>query len=229
CRFSFLGFSLSGSSMRRTGCLLATLRRGGTGVSDLRRHGPMKHDPGLLHTLNPYVLISQREVGQEDVAVEELKAILSLEKAHRFVLQKSRNGGLVLAALQLHSTLLVEPPDLHALGIFGALEHLGHRACRSRIVRRGWRLPQRFVGPDVVVVAAEAVEDQLLLDGVVAWWPGGLFAERPMHALVPTILLGVPRLDALGLDPKLHPPDRQLAEPSDTRRGERRTVVRANA
>jgi hypothetical protein len=57
-------FSLYGSSMRRTGCLVGTLRRGGTGVGGLRCHGPMKHDPGLLHTLNPHVLVSQREVGQ---------------------------------------------------------------------------------------------------------------------------------------------------------------------
>jgi hypothetical protein len=59
-----------------------------SGVGDLNGHGPMKHDPGLLHTLNAHLFVSQRQNGQEHAAVEELEAVPFLfDKADRFILE----------------------------------------------------------------------------------------------------------------------------------------------
>ena len=46
-----------------------------------------------------------------------------------------------------------------------------------------------------------------------------------MHPLMATILLRVPRLDPLGPDPQLQPPDRQVGETAYGGGGEGDTVV----
>jgi hypothetical protein len=51
-----------------------------------------------------------------------------------------------------------------------------------------------------------------------------------VHALVPAVLLGMSRLDALDLDAQAQPPDRQLAEAVQRmRRGKRDRVVGPDA
>jgi hypothetical protein len=49
-----------------------------------------------------------------------------------------------------------------------------------------------------------------------------------VHALVPTVLLGMTGLDPFRADPQPHPPHGELGESADRGRGKRRTVVGAN-
>jgi hypothetical protein len=49
-----------------------------------------------------------------------------------------------------------------------------------------------------------------------------------VHAFVPTVLLGMRRLDQLGIDAEAGPPHRQLGQAAESRRGERDTVVGAD-
>jgi hypothetical protein len=43
-------------------------------------------------------------------------------------------------------------------------------------------------------------------------WFGGFGLERQMHALMTTVLLGVPWLDSLDANPEAKPPNGQLAQ-----------------
>jgi hypothetical protein len=53
----------------------------------------------------------------------------------------------------------------------------------------------------VVEVLDEPVEAALLLQEVTGRRLGGFLLERQMHALVATVLLGMPGLDAFDVDP----------------------------
>lgn len=53
--------------------------------------------------------------------------------------------------------------------------------------------------------------------------------ERAMHALVPSVLLGMTGLDALMANAELHPPDGQPREPTRASTRERRPIVGAHA
>src|SRR5947207_14760367 len=80
----------------------------------------------------------------------------------------------------------------------------------------------------LVVLDAEVVEAPLLADEV---RPGGasrLVLEGAMEALMPSVLLGVARLDQLGRDTETDPPHREPRDPPDRLAGERRAVVAAD-
>ena len=61
-----------------------------------------------------------------------------------------------------------------------------------------------------VELAGEGVEAGLLLQAVEAWWTSRLLLEGEMHTLVATVLLWMPRLDALDRNAEPESPDRQL-------------------
>ena len=80
--------------------------------------------------------------------------------------------------------------------------------------------------PLVVVAADEVVEAGLLLEDVLRGRSGGLDLQRPMHPLVPAVLLRMAGRDAFDLDPESQPPDRELAEVEQSlRAGEGNAVI----
>jgi hypothetical protein len=59
-------------------------------------------------------------------------------------------------------------------------------------------------------LAEEGIETVLLLEAVKARRAGRLLFEREMHALMPSVLLRMTRLDAFDRDTEPEPPDREL-------------------
>ena len=68
--------------------------------------------------------------------------------------------------------------------------------------------------PDVVELVDEGVEALLLLEQVRSRRTGRLELERAVHPLVPAILLGMGRPDALELDPEPQPKTESLVSPA---------------
>jgi hypothetical protein len=68
------------------------------------------------------------------------------------------------------------------------------------------------VGPLLVVLAAPGGEAPLLRRAVGGRGQRGGCLEGAMEALMAAILLGVCRLDQLGVDAEVHPPDGQLRQ-----------------
>lgn len=121
----------------------------------------------------------------------------------------SQSGGEGVDTEEGDASAAIDAPHFHSLRVSGGTELVGKGSVR-RCVPRGWRsLTKSFVRAVVVVSGAEAVEEPLLLEHRVARRIGGLLLERAVHPLVPTILLRLSRLDALGRDAELDPPHRQ--------------------
>ena len=75
------------------------------------------------------------------------------------------------------------------------------------------------LGPPVI--------EALLLSGHVALrGPRRLRFERPVHPFMGPVLLRLPGVDALVVDPELDPPDREPAQTANGLGRERRPVVR---
>jgi hypothetical protein len=107
------------------------------------------------------------------------------------------------------------------------LSELGrHPSWRLAIERRRGALAQHLVGALVVVYLAEAVESGLLIDLVPLRRAGGFRLERPVHAFMTAVLLRPSRLNPLVPDAELDPPDTQLREAAEGRRGKGRAVRR---
>ena len=66
--------------------------------------------------------------------------------------------------------------------------------------------------PIAVELLKEGIELCLLLKSVHSRRTGGFLLEREMHALVASVLLRMPRLDALDPNAKPEPPNGQLGE-----------------
>jgi hypothetical protein len=62
--------------------------------------------------------------------------------------------------------------------------------------------------PVVVVLLDEAVESRLLLQDIRRCWFGRFPLQRPVHALVPAVLLRMAWGDALDPNPEAEPPHR---------------------
>ena len=104
----------------------------------------------------------------------------------------------------------------------------GPGARGRRVEAAGRLLPERFVGPDVVLPMAKRVKPSLLARQVARGGPRRFGFERSMHTLVRAVLIGRGRGDEHGGDPQPNPPDREARQPSERGRGERLTVVRAD-
>jgi hypothetical protein len=84
------------------------------------------------------------------------------------------------------------------------------------------------MGTLMVVLPAKTVESDLLRGLVPLRRACSFRFEGSVHALMTAILLGPPRLNPLVPDAKLDPPDTQLREATEGRRGKGRAVISAN-
>jgi len=86
-----------------------------------------------------------------------------------------------------------------------------------------------LVRPLLIEALDEAIEASLLLQEVLRCRARGLLLQRQVHALVPTVLLGIAWLDALDRDTQSQPPHRELAQAEEgAEAGEGSTVVGAD-
>jgi hypothetical protein len=86
-------------------------------------------------------------------------------------------------------------------------------------------LIERFVRAFVVEDRAESVEAPLLSREASGRWSSGFGLESAVHAFVRAVLLRGGRLDELGVNTELDPPDREPRETGQTDAGERCAVV----
>ena len=83
--------------------------------------------------------------------------------------------------------------------------------------------------PLVIELVHEGIEAGLLLEDIRGRRPRGLGLQRQVQALVPPILLGMSRRNALQADAEAEPPDGELAQPVQRMRGgEGHAIVRAD-
>jgi len=109
-------------------------------------------------------------------------------------------------------------------GIVG-VEERTQRVLR-RAENRGRRaLAKSFVRALFVEFLSEAIEALLLLEKVTCARTSSLCLERPVHSLMPAVLLRVPWLNSLWLNSEPHPPGTQRREPGKPGRREGASVV----
>src|SRR5262249_16666397 len=96
---------------------------------------------------------------------------------------------------------------------------------RSVVSARRCDLAEGLVLPVLIVMFAEAIEAELLLRLALSRGARGLILERSMKTLVTAILLRRAQVDALELDSKLDPFNRESAQAARTGRGKRRPIV----
>jgi len=121
--------------------------------------------------------------------------------------------------------------------------HLPHRDSRVVLNRRefDWITPwgtmidtpgglssQRLMGALPVVLLHKRIELALLRSERRLWRGHGRVLQRAVQTLMASILRRFARPDALGLDPELNPPLRQLADATHCQRGKRGPVIGAD-
>src|SRR5215470_14684506 len=79
----------------------------------------------------------------------------------------------------------------------------------------------------IVVLAPEPVQDPLLSPTIRLGRANGLF-QRTVHALVPSVLLRMSRLDSLWHNPQLDPPHRKPRQAGDRTRCKGRAIIGAD-
>jgi len=98
-----------------------------------------------------------------------------------------------------------------------------------RTINLFWRsVPQPLVGTDLVVGFYPTFGASLLSSPVARRWSRRLGLEHPMHLLVRSVLLRMPRGYEFDSNPQSRPPGTQSRKPSRTRRSKGRTIVRAD-
>ena len=88
-------------------------------------------------------------------------------------------------------------------------------------------LPQGLVRPVSIKLAPDAIKPPLLRRACSRGRPRRLLLQGQVKPLVAPVLLRVPRIDPIQVNPQFQPPDGQLREPSRARRRERRPIVGA--
>jgi len=144
------------------------------------------------------------------------------------VLARQRMGDADPVALPTDSAVATHESGLEVPGVFDARQLPRELPRRRAIGRVRGLLTEPFVRPLFVVLAPELVEADLLGVQVAARRPRGLGLQGAVHALVPTVLLGMRGLDELGTDPEADPPHRKRRQSSEGRGGERHAVVGAD-
>jgi len=74
---------------------------------------------------------------------------------------------------------------------------------------RFWRCARASAGESFIEFAPHPIETPLLLDRCRGWRRRGLFLESQMKSLVAPILLRMPPVNPIELNPQFEPPDRQ--------------------
>ena len=117
-------------------------------------------------------------------------------------------------AVSADSAVAADEADLVMGGVIDRGK-LGRHFSRRRVVPGGGRvLVEGFVRTVLVVLLSELVEAPLLAGLVPARRTCGLGLQSSVHPFVSSVLLGVGRLDQLGVDAQADPPDRQQRQPA---------------
>jgi hypothetical protein len=104
--------------------------------------------------------------------------------------------------------------DLEMGRVLGRAQLGRHGPGRGLVHRSRGLVIQRFVGPHLVEVGPELVEPTLLGGPVPGGWDRGVALQRAVHPFVASVLLRGGRLDQVGQDAELDPPDAELGEPA---------------
>lgn len=127
-----------------------------------------------------------------------------------------------------HRAVARDPPNLEVIRIFDGFGVVAEGPIRGSVDGgRGLHL-EGFVGSLSVIEFTEFIEAPLLRRKVRAGWKGGAFLEGAVHAFMSPVLLWLAGLDQLGLDAERDPPDGELGEAGNGRRGEGMSVVGAD-
>jgi hypothetical protein len=119
------------------------------------------------------------------------------------------------ALLPSDAAVFADLSDFEVSGVLGWRE-TWRQGSRGGLVEIGGRpVLERFVRPLVVELGSERIEAALLGGSVASGGSCGLSLQRPMHAFVTAVLLGMGGLDQLGTDPQADPPDREAREAAD--------------
>jgi hypothetical protein len=120
------------------------------------------------------------------------------------------------------------PPYSGRRGVLGTIHPLGKGTGRWHIPGGRGDLAQRLMGPDGVVFEAEGVTALLLGRRRCRRRTHRRLLQRPVHPLVPSVLLRMPGLDPFWDDPELDPPDCQWGQAAHPNGGKERAVVGAD-
>ena len=102
------------------------------------------------------------------------------------------------------------------------------RSSRGFVSGRRCLLVERFVGALDIELGSEPIEASLLASQCGGGRTRRFLLERLVHALVPSVLLGMAGLDELWVDTQANPPDGESAQSPDGRRRQGHPVVGAN-
>src|SRR5215207_6729605 len=117
------------------------------------------------------------------------------------------------------------PPQLEMTRVYEARQPGRQRPRGWLIVGGRRRLPQRLMGPLVVVLPTELRKAPLLRGTSGRWRAGRLSLQHRVELLMGTVLLWVPGQNTLRLNPQLQPPDRQARQAPEASAGKGRPVV----
>src|SRR5271163_131066 len=112
------------------------------------------------------------------------------------------------------------------------ISELWHRSWQSngtRMIQTRWRLViQAFMRSFVVEYITKAIKSALLCAKGCRRRIQHILFQRPMHSLVPAILLRPAWLNALVHDPELHPTEREFRQPQQPSARKWRSIIRSN-
>src|SRR2546422_1176869 len=152
--------------------------------------------------------------------------IVDLLQAH--VLTNADGRDVYPAAVPSDAAIRADVAHVEAIGIFQRGERRWHLPARGSVARRRRLLIECLVWALMVKLLAKIIEPTLLGGKTARGRSRGRRFQGAMHAFMPPILIGTPRLDELGEDTQAHPPGRELREPGQGRGGKWHAVVRAD-
>ena len=151
--------------------------------------------------------------------------IVDLLQAH--VLTNADGRDVYPAAVPSDAAIRADVAHVEPIGIFQRGERRWHLPARGSVARRRRLLIECLVWALMVKLLAKIIEPTLGGKTARGRSRGRRF-QGAMHAFMPPILIGTPRLDELGEDTQAHPPGRELREPGQGRGGKWHAVVRAD-
>src|SRR4051812_26900594 len=166
-------------------------------VDILNRHDSRQFGLSGLFTRGAGALTKRSEPGEQTAVVD--KTDVQVAKAHHVVAGLKLGDANELVDQRLTDedelafpsdfTRCADAADL-MIGIIPRIFlAVRHGALRGRVDLRRRRLIMGFVWALFVIMAAEDIKTGLLLPSVFCRWPRCLRLQRPMHALVPAVLL----------------------------------------
>jgi hypothetical protein len=160
-------------------------------------------DPASLVILDPQLaFVHSPELDRPEVYVPQ--AVVHFLESDILTGQRLRDADAI--ALPADAAVLADESDLEVTGVLDLRKLPRELPQRRAVGRRRRFLAEPFVRSLFVVLAAECVEAGLLRTEVAARRPRCLGLQRLVHALVPAVLLGMRRLDQLGIDAETDPP-----------------------